>query len=188
MQAIFRKLLFLCLVGLISLCFSSAQTGSEGKATEKNKRARTPAKNARIVDFSVTNGTPLHISFSDGTEVEIPLERGRFGDTKGALRQESFEDVQVAEDCKHIGWLADYMICAQSYPCHAELVIYQHGRKLTYIPPPHGVIWDWQFVEEGKKVLVRSGFPHGDDTGVSTVYDTDTGHKQVNSSSKETSK
>lgn len=178
MRSVFRKLLFLCLVGLISLCSSSAQTGS------KRKRTRTPAKNARIVDFSVADGTPLHISFSDGTDKEIPLEKGRFGDR----RQESFEAIQIAEDGKHMGWLVDYMICAQNYPCHAELVIYQPGQKLKYIPPPHGVIWDWQFVEGGKQVLVRSGFPHGDDTGISTIYDTDTGHEQVNSSSKEITK
>jgi hypothetical protein len=184
MQSAFRKLLLLCLVGLISLCSSSAQTGSKGRATEKNKRTRAPAINARIVDFRVANGAPLHISFSDGTDIEIPLEKGRFGDH----RQESFEDVQVAEDGKHIGWLADYMICAQSYPCHAELAIYQPGQKLKYIASPHGIIWDWQFVEGGKQVLVRSGFPHGDNTGVSTIYDTDTGHEQVNSSSKETAK
>jgi hypothetical protein len=183
MQSAFRKLLLLCLVGLISLCSSSAQTDSQGRVTEKNNTTRAPAKNARIVDFRVANGAPLHISFSDGADIEIPLEKGRFGDH----RQESFEDVQVVEDGKHIGWLADYTICAQSYPCHAELVIYQPGRKLTYIPPPHGVIWDWQFVEEGRKVLVHSGFPHGDDEGVSTVHDTNTGHEQVNSSSKETS-
>jgi hypothetical protein len=184
MRFAFRKLLFLCLVGFTSLSSASALTGEKGKATEKNKGTRTPAQNARIVDFSVANGTPLHISFSDGTDIEIPLEKGRFGNSSGVLRQTSFEDVQVAEDGKHIGWLADYMICAQSYPCHAELVIYQPGKKLKYIPPPVGVIWDWGFVGGGTQVLVHSGFPHGDDTGISTIYDADTGHAQVTTPKK----
>jgi hypothetical protein len=184
MQSIFHRILLWFIIGLIPLCSTIAQTSSKARATGIIKRTRAPAKNAHIVDFSVVNGGPLHISFNDGTDIEIPLEKGRFGN----LRQEAFEDVQLAEDGKHIGWLADYMICAQSYPCHAELVIYQPGQKLKYIPPPHGVIWDWQFVEGGKQIMVRSGFPHGDDTGVSTFYDTDTGHEQVNSSSKKAPK
>ena len=178
LQSIFRKTLLWCLAGLIPQCSNIAQNANKAGTTEINKRIGTPARNARVIDFSVVNGGPLHIIFNDGTDVEIPLERGRFGN----LRQEAFEDVQIAEDGKHIGWLADYMICAQSYPCHAELVIYQPGKKLTYIPPPHGVIWDWKFAEGGKQVVVHSGFPHGDDTGLSTVYDAETG-REVNSSS-----
>ena len=130
------------------------------------------------------NRGPLHISFNDGTGIDIPLEKGRFGDKSGVIRQDAFEDVTLAEDGKHIGWLADYMICSQSYPCHAELVIYQPGKKLTYIPPPHGVIWDWQFAKGGKQVVVHSGFPHGDDTGVYTVYSTETGREVASSSPK----
>jgi hypothetical protein len=179
MLSTFLKLSLWFLVGLLSLCSSIAQTASKARATEINKRVRTQAGNARIVDFNVVNGGPLHISFSDGTNIEIPLEKGRFGN----LRQAAFEDVQLAEDGKHLGWLADYMICSQSYPCHAELVIYQHGQKLKYIPPPHGIIWEWQFVGGGKQVMVRSGFPHGDDTRISTVHDTETGREQVNASS-----
>jgi hypothetical protein len=183
MQSIFSKILLLCLVMLISLCPSIAQTDNKPKTTGVGERTRIPVNNARIVNFGVVNGGSLHISLSNGKGIEIPLEKGRFG----TLRQEAFEDVQLAEDAKHIGWLADYMICAQSYPCHAELVIYQPGKKLTYIPPPHGVIWDWHFAEGGKQVVVHSGFPHGDDTGISTVHDTETG-RDVNSSSKETPK
>ncbi len=171
MKSIFGKIPLCFLAALISLCSSVAQSVNKPGTVEKDKGLRTPARSARIVDFSVVKGGPLHISFSDRTDIEIPLERGRFGN----LKQEAFEDVQLAEDGRHIGWLADYMICAQSYPCHAELVIYQVGKKPIYIPPPHGVIWDWQFVEGGNQVRVHSGFPHGDDTGVYTAYDAETG-------------
>ena len=179
MRSTSHKILLWCLVGLITPCSSIAQTVGKTNATGSNKETRTPAENARIVDFSVIDGGPLHISFSDGTGIEVPLEKGRFGD----LRQEAFEHVQMAEDGRHLGWLADYMICAQSYPCSAELVIYRPGQKLIYIPPQYGIVWNWRFLEGGKQVMVRSGFPHGDDTGISKIYDTDTGNEQVNSSS-----
>jgi hypothetical protein len=138
MHSIFRKILLWCIAGLIPLIPSIAQTASKARTAGINRRTRTPAKNACIVDFRAENGRPLHISFSDGTDFEIPLEKGRFGN----LIQEAFEDVRLAEDGKHLGWLADYMICALSYPCHAELVIYQPGKELKYIRPAHGIIWD----------------------------------------------
>ena len=142
MQYTFCKIPLWCLVGLITLCSSIAQT--VGSATGSKKETGTPVNSARIIDFNVIDGKPLHISFSDGTGVEVPLEKARFGD----LRQEAFEHVQMAEDGRHLGWLADYMLCAQSYPCHAELVIYQPGQKLIYIRPQYGIIWNWNKVRE----------------------------------------
>lgn len=173
-----------CLTVLIFQCSSIAQNTNNAGTTEFTKQIRIPAKNARIVNFSIENGGPLHIFLTDGAVIEIPLERGRFNLGSGDLRQESFENIQIAEDGKQLGWLADYMICAQSYPCHAELVIYQPGKKLTYIFPPHGVIWDWKFKKEGKQVTVHYGFPHGDETGVFAVYNTETGRKVGASSPK----
>jgi hypothetical protein len=156
------------------------------QVAEEAKKKEAPVRNVHIVDFSVATGGPLHITLSDGRDIAIEPERGRFGN----LIQKAFSDVQLAEDGRHIGWLADYMICEQSYPCHAELVIYQPGNKLDYIPPQHGVIWDWKFVDGGKQVLVHSGFPHGDDTGTWTLYDTETGrgHGKSLLPSKEASK
>jgi hypothetical protein len=178
------KTLLWCLAGLIFQCSSIAQNTNKAGTTEFTKKISTPAKNTHIVNFSLENGGLLHIFLDDGADIEIPLERGRFNDGSGDLRQEAFKNVQLAEDGKHIGWLAAYMICSQNYPCNPELVIYQPGKKLTYIYPPHGVIWGWQFAMEGKQVTVHYGFPHGDDTGVFTVYSTETGREAGHSSPK----
>jgi len=135
-----------------------------------------PAKKPDIVSFHVeTEGRgALHIIYSDGSEEEIPRERGRFSDSEGILTQETFSDVRLADDHQNIGWLADYMICAQSYPCSAELVIYRSGSKMKHITPQYGIIWGWKFLKGGKQIVVQSGFTHGDETGSYALYDTET--------------
>lgn len=138
---------------------------------------RSPGKNANIVSFHIGTEGTLHIVYSDGAEVEVAREKGRFAEGDNILTQESFSDIQLAADRQHIGWLADYMICWQSYPCTAELVIYRHGYKTQYISPPYGIMWKWWFYEGGRKVVAQFGFPHGDDTGAYALYDTKTGRQ-----------
>jgi hypothetical protein len=170
--------ILLCL--LVGIIVPSLVLGQTAKSTSPSRLPASdhpPAKDAHIVSFHVNPEGTLHIIYSDGTEVEILKERGRFAYGEHTLTQETFSDIQVAEDHQHIGRLADYMICQQSYPCAAELVIYQSGHKPKYIPPPAGIIWKWWFGDGGKQVLVQSGFPHGDETGAYALYDTDTGQK-----------
>ena len=144
-----------------------------------------PAKDAQIVDFNISAVGTLHIIFSDGAEVEIPKERGRFAIGEQILTQETFSDIQLADDHQHIGWLAEYMICAQSNPCPAELGVYQPGHKLKYIRPEYGIFWRWKFLEAGKQIVVQYGFPHGDSTGSYALYDTETVHELANFSATE---
>ncbi len=116
----FRAVLFWL---LFVPCLIAAQTTHKEKPAEQNKQIRKPAKNAHIVDYPLATEGSLQIRYSDGTDVEIPKERGRFGD----LTQEAFSDIQLADDAQHLGWLADYMICAQSYPCHADSLFISLG-------------------------------------------------------------
>jgi len=146
-------------------------------------RLGSAATGAHIATFSVATEGSLHIVYSDGTEVEIPKERGRFAKGEQIIAQETFSNIQVADDRRHIGWLADYMMCAQSYPCSMELVIYQSAQKLQYILPPYGIMWRWRFLDGGKRVVVQGGFAHGDDTGAYVLYDTDTGRELAKFSS-----
>ncbi len=154
---------------------------------EADMNLAKPAKNAYIVRFYANSAGespkteknsgpgPLHIIYSDETQVDIPNERGRFEIGERTLTQENFSDIQLADDRQHLGWLADYMICQQSYPCSAELVIYQSGHKFRYIDPPYGILWKWRFLNSGKQVVVQFGFPHGDSTEAYALYDADTG-------------
>jgi hypothetical protein len=142
-------------------------------------RSAAPAKSAHIVKYDANGGdSPLRVSYSDGAIVEIPRERGRVKDGDKTLSQVEFSEVQVADDRVHIGWVADYMICAQSYPCHLELVVFRAGHSPRYVHADHGVVWEWAFLASGKQVVVHSGFPHGDNFGQYTLYDSDSGRQR----------
>ena len=161
------------------------QTAQSADLAQLPSQKRAPAKTALIVSFNVSKEGALHIIYSDGAEVEITKERGRFAIGEQILTQETFSDIQMADDHQHIGWLADYMICAQSYPCTAELAIYQSGHKLRYFSPEYGSFWRWKFLEAGKQIVVQYGFPHGDSTGSYALYDTETGSELAKFSSTE---
>jgi hypothetical protein len=169
------SVLFWLLVAITLPSLVVGQTAQTAGPAKLATQGRTPAKAAHIDGFYVAAEGALHIIYSDGTEVGIPKERGRFTQGEHTLTQETFSDIQLADDRRHIGWLADYMICAQSYPCSAELVIFRSGDELKHIPPPYGVMWRWKFLAGGKQIAVESGFPHGDDRGACALYDTETG-------------
>jgi hypothetical protein len=144
--------------------------------SEHNQKVETPTEATAIERFYTVNEEVLHIIFSDGRNVQINKERGRYSINEDVLTQIGFEKIQLAEDNHHIGWLASYMICAQSYPCTPELVIYHAERGIKYILPPHGVMWNWKFIDGGKQISVQYGFPHGDE-GPFALYETDSGNK-----------
>jgi hypothetical protein len=151
--------------------------------------AAAPAPNATIVKFSAlqphdpnaaagdasSGSGPLRLTYSDGTVVTIPAERGQFSDGNAVVPQTVFEQIALAPDRRTIGWLADYMMCAQSYPCPLELVIFHAGARTRKMAPKFGTIWGWMFIDGGAEVVVHSGFPHGDMTGEFTLYDVKTG-------------
>lgn len=188
--------LLLLLLGNMFPSLVVAQTNHNAKPPRVDTQHATPAKDANIVRFYATSEDessktdtssgpgPLHVIYSDGTHVEIPKESGRFGQRGQPLTQDNFSDIQLADDRQHLGWLAEYMMCSQSYPCPMELVIYQSGHKLRYISPPYGVMWHWTFLKGGKHVAVQSGFPHGDLTGAYALYETDTGRELAKFSAK----
>ena len=66
-----------------------------------------PAKDAHVISFHVETEGALHIIYSDGAEVEVSKERGRFGVGEHTLTQETFSDIQLADDRQNIGWLAE---------------------------------------------------------------------------------
>jgi hypothetical protein len=169
--------LFWLLVVIPFLSPIVVQTAQSADLAQLPTQKRAPAKTALIVSFNVSKEGALHIIYSDGAEVEIPKERGRFAIGEQILTQETFSDIQMADDHQHIGWLADYMICAQSYPCTADLGIYQFGYKLRYFRPEYGIFWRWKFLKAGKQIVVQYGFPHGEDTSSYALYDTETGHE-----------
>jgi hypothetical protein len=97
--------LLISVVFLISPSLVVAQTAQTGDPSFPVQE-HMPAKNAHIVSFHVSTDGTLHIIYSDGAEVEISKERGRFTDRSGEiLTQEAFSDIQMADDHQHVGWL-----------------------------------------------------------------------------------
>jgi hypothetical protein len=148
------------------------QTVSCGQAPAP---AQTSGSTARVVSFDTKDG-PLRLTYSDGTVEEIPKERGRFDRGEGPLIQTAFTAVQISPDSQRAGWLAEYMMCAQSYPCAMELVIFRRGDELRHISGGTGIPWRWAFLHSGKDdIALHSGFPHGDDKGYYTLWDSESG-------------
>jgi len=152
-------------------------------ATEADKKPINSNKDSRIHRFLVGDEGNLHIYFNNGKDYLISKERGRYSSGEDVLIQEGFENIQLADDGYHLGWLASYMVCAQSYPCTPELAIIDIKKDIKYIVPPNGVIWDWMFINGGKQIVIHHGFPHGDANGVFSLYDTGSGDKQAEYSS-----
>src|SRR5262245_53766361 len=113
------------LVVLCALALLPAVVAAQAKS-KRAPRKPTSAASSRIVDYEYdgAEASPLRVRFSDGTTVDIAPERGRFGVDGRILPQTAFTNIQIAEGGQYIGWMADYMVCAQSYPCSAELGLF----------------------------------------------------------------
>ncbi len=150
--------------------------------------AEHAAPSERIARFSVVSdkspdephdvAEALKIEFDDGHSDIVHAELGPSTLGKDdAVPQSGFENIQIAGDHRTIGWLATYMICAQSYPCAAELVVFRSGHVTRRITPDTGIVWNWIFWQNGRQVAVHSGFPHGDEDGAYALYDAETGQR-----------
>ena len=108
----------------------------------------------------------VRIVYDDGTDVIAPKEKDQATSTDPAL----------ADDRQTVGWLANYRVCSQSYPCPIALVIYRGEKITTKIEASNGIIWRWRFFDDGKQVGFSEGVTHG--TVVPTdyrLYDVSTG-------------
>ena len=132
--------------------------------------------NKAIDRFDIDPQGALQIFFIDGSDVVIPKEHGRYKN-RDVLTQEKFEDIKISGNRLLIGWLGSYMLCAQSYPCTPELVIYDPGHSERHISAPHGIIWDWAFINRDTQVVIHYGFPHGDGIGTFALFNAGSGEK-----------
>src|SRR5262249_30931921 len=98
------------------------QTRPNVTAAGRPSGVARPAQSAQIVKYEMTSDGVLRISYGDGTAVEIQKERGRYD-----VPQEAFSQIHIAGDRRHIGWRAEYSVCAQSYPCSPEIIVYRAG-------------------------------------------------------------
>jgi hypothetical protein len=114
---------------------------------------------------------PLHISYSDGTAIVIPLrdERGCFE------KQAGFSYIKIASDRQTIGW-AETCYVAASYPIEIILVVYRNGKIILRLE--EGMIWHWEFMNGGKQAAIVWGTAHGSNCPTSwQLYDLRTRRK-----------
>ena len=143
---------------------------SLGQITGFSARAGPNDRYADSSDPAAGSG-PLWVAYGPGKRVTITDNRQfvLYGAAQGM--QTDFDDLQLAPDRRTLGWLAEYMACAQSYPCALQLVVFREGRIIRQFKPQYGIIWFWEFLDGGRQVAVQSGFPHGDATGQYILYD-----------------
>jgi len=118
---------------------------------------------------------PLHIVYSDGTDVvaRLPAKEGRKVSGSEA-QQKGFADPQVAADKKTVGWTESYDRCCQSYPIPLVLTLYRSGKVMQRIRQGQ-MVWSWMFLDGGKRVAAVWGPTHGAESGDYQLYDTNTG-------------
>jgi hypothetical protein len=99
-----------------------------------------------------------HLVYRDGAARTAPTQPQQIG----------CDHVTVATDGRTVGWSVLVDNCCTSYPIPIAVVIYNDGKQ-TVISPDQ-MVWEWRFIEEGKRVAVLSGPVHGD-AAAANLYD-----------------
>jgi hypothetical protein len=101
---------------------------------------------------------PLHIIYSDGTEIVRTLPRWKAD--KNDFNALGFTQVEMARDRQTIGWAIDVENCCTSYSIPIRIVIFRHKHVLHTFEQGQAV-YTWMFRESGKQVAILFGPTHG---------------------------
>jgi hypothetical protein len=74
-------------------------------------------------------------------------------------KQVGCADITVAEDGRTVGWAVQVDNCCTSYPIPVAVVLLNNGRKTVL--PCDQVLWQWRFIDQGKRVAILTGPVHG---------------------------
>ena len=130
--------------------------------------ATAAAQNASIarVYFGASDGR-AHVVSVAGKDTAIAPEKDQAG----------IQSAQLSEDRTTAGWLVEYPNCCTSYPVALTLVIYRSGRIVRRLTPGW-MIFDWRFLEGGKKIAMSAGTVHGMTYRSLSLYDVVTGRME----------
>jgi hypothetical protein len=164
------------LAALCTISLAAAQSGKNGHDTK-------PESSAYIERYYVAGATPdstydtgpLHIVYSDGTDViqDLPPKK-KSTENDIVFHQEGFSDVQLADDRQTLGWTETYDNCGTSYAVPLVVVVYRSTKVIERIQEGQ-MVWSWMFFERGKQVGVVWGPTHGPEVGDFKLYDVSTG-------------
>jgi hypothetical protein len=103
-----------------------------------------------------------HIVYRGGAERTLPVEPGQVG----------CDHISIAADGRTVGWSVLVENDGTSYPIAISVLLYR-DKSQTVISPAQAV-WEWQFIDGGKRVAVLSGPLHGG-ASEAKLYDSHSG-------------
>lgn len=164
---------------------SWGQTGSAdpSKVSAKRIEGNVPAKDAYIVKYYVDKAAPeshyetgsLHVLYSDKTEVieKLPAKQ-KSTDNSVVLNEEGITEPRLAEDKRTIAWMEQFDNLDTSYSIPLVLAVYRSGKNIVEIQQGQ-MVWNWIFLDGGKRIAAVWGPVHFSDFGNYQLYDTETG-------------
>ena len=87
-------------------------------------------------------------------------------------KQVGCQDIVVTADGRTVGWSVLVENCCTSYPIPTSIVVYS-GNRRTIISVGQ-MVWEWRFIDAGKRVAVLSGPVHGE-AAEANLYDAHSG-------------
>lgn len=167
----------LLLVGaLFPICvWAQVSNNPDQTVSVSEIRGAVPASGAHIMRFFVDKPKAhsdnvtgnLHIVYSDKTEVTIALPPA----VDGML---GFDHPAIAKDNRTIAWTELYDAGAQSYSIDLTIAVYRSGKKILHISQGQ-TVWNWIFLDGGKRLVGVWGATHGQQGLDYQLYDSRTG-------------
>lgn len=165
---------------LLGVCVSCGAWAQAGGVQTETKR---PPADAEITKFFINDSEegsryetgPLHIIYSDGTEIVQtlpPLVAST--DKEIVFNDVGFAHLQLAPDRQTLGWEVDVENCCTSYPVPLRVVVFRHGKVLRSFAPGQ-MVWEWMFLLDGKRLAIVTGPTHGPEVGHYCLYNVQTG-------------
>lgn len=165
------------------LCGACLSVGISGQSTQPQNKTTSESLKIEIVKFFIGDPLedsgyetgPLHIIYSDGTEIVETLPPLKASNEKETVfNAVGFSDIQLAEDRQTLGWAINFENCCTSYSIPLSVVVFR-DKKVLHTFNPGMMIWSWNFVEGGRKLNVVSGTVHGSEVGFDQVFDVASG-------------
>lgn len=154
-----------------------------GQSSTTSQQTKDGSQTAQITKFFIAEPAvgsgyetgPLHIIYSDGTEIVQtlpPLKPST--DKEIVFNAVGFSEVELAQDRQTLGWTINVQNCCTSYSIPLRVVVFQHKQVLHTFDQGQ-MVWSWMFLEGGKQVAVVFGPTHGLEVGDYQLYDVKTG-------------
>lgn len=164
---------------LLVVLLSATTLGQSPGTRQITKEA---SQTARITKFFIEKPAtgseyetgPLHIIYSDGTEIVQTLPPLKPSTNKEVVfNAVGFSEVELAQDRQTLGWTINVENCCTSYSIPMSVVVFRHKQVLHTFHQGQ-MVWSWMFLQGGKQVAVVFGPTHGE-IGDYQLYNVKTG-------------